>query len=171
MFRWAGLDAKYFWKIHKPDRGELCPLRASILASMHTYTWASLVLCWGNQGRIQGNRSPPRGPGPGCDLRRAPTTWLPAASAGRLGQPGHLALRASVQGFIRHNYQDSLQRPLIAALFGKGHSDADWPKSYQPAQPCVWLCVSACAPAHLWTHITYAFTRTYILPRAFKPPT
>lgn len=92
--------------------------------------------------------------------------WFESSSADGLGA-GLRALWASARCFSKHNYQDSLRRPRMAAVFEKRHSDADWPKSYQPVQPCAWVC----AHARSWEHITPVFALIYVLPRAFKTPT
>lgn len=122
----------------------------------NTYTWPLLVLCWGRKGQVQGNLSSPRVPL--LESGSEKHTYKMAACV----RPGRLAAQASVQCFFKHNYQGSLRWPLIAVVFGKLHSDADWPKSYQPIQPYVWVCVSVCAHIRLWTHITHVFICTYI---------
>lgn len=114
-------------------------------------TWATLALCQWKKRQASGKSLPSRVPsqGRGCEQS--------TCEHGCPEKSGRLAPLAWVQCFFKHDYQDSPQWPLIAAVFGKLHSDADWPKSYQPVQPCVWECVYVCVPAHVCEHTSHMY--------------
>lgn len=116
------------------------------------YTWVLSVLCWWNQG--QGSEKPIPSKSP-CSMVWIWKVWIPFVSqpaAWLLASPGPSCSVGISTVLLQTQLSNSLQWPLLAAVFGKQHSDADWPKSYQCIQPCVWLCVCLCVCTRAFVH-------------------